>query len=383
MIKKLLSGMIILASAAILFTDCSNDEPKKLKTKKGVKLKYALNPDSIYRQGSITKALAVATPAQKNESRKLFMNGLDLLVNKNNAKASVEFFKEAIYYYPDEKSYSHLFDAYLRNNELALADSTNASLVGRIEYSETSFNSALISAAKQDEGMVISNLESAIMEGFAFKDRVVNEKLFEFMKDNQSFQSLLISNFGDDKLIRMKLYTAFLKSFPDLELPFEVTNDSVRSFNYDKYINYDFAMFVPGMENGRFSRDVSNEYIYVGKFKTERGMALVYKSMEMMGDTLNPIATNVVIYDSVGTIVSNETIACYCSPLESKACMINKDHSIDVKVYTTKWEMDPLEKGYAGNKIVGVEEKEKLKFVVNKENKLEEVSKKEAVASSQ
>lgn len=368
--------------AAVFFITCSNEDPKKVSSKKTVKLKYTLAPDSIYRRGSIEKALLTATEAQKTESRKQFMNGLDLLVNKNNPKASVEFFKEAIFYYPDEKSYAHLFEAYLRSNDLALADSTNYSLEGRIDYAETAFNYALISAAKKDEKMCIGNLESAIMEGFAFKERVVGEKLFEFLKDNQSFQSLLITYFGNDEKIRRTLFVAFLKTFPDLDLPFEISNDSARAFNYDKYINYDFAMFVPGMENGRFSRDVSSEYMFVGKFKTETGTAAIYKSMQVMADTLNPVYTNLVIYDSVGVIVSNEIISCFCSPLESKGVTINKDLSIDIKSYKTKWEFDPLEKGYAGNKIVGVEEGEKFKYILTKENKIEDASKKEEVALS-
>lgn len=380
--KKVIYASFVAMLVTVFFVTCSNEEPKKVTSKKNAKLKYALNPDSIYRQASIQKALQLSTDLQKRESRKHFMNGLDLLVNKSNPKGSIEFFKEAIFYYPDEKNYSHLFEAYLRNNDLALADSVNASLEGRINYSETSFNRALIAAAKKDAGLCVGELEVAIQEGFAFKDRVVNEKLFEFLKDNQSYQSLLITYFGNDEKIRRTLFAAFLKTFPDLNLPFEIINDSARSFNYDQYINYDFAMFVPGMEDGRFSRDVSSEYMYVGKFKVENGTAAIYKSQQVMADTLNPVYTSLVVYDTTGTIISNEIISCYCSPLESKACVINKDFSIDIKAYKTKWEIDPIEKGYAGNKIVSVEESDKFKYILGKDNKLEEVSKKEDVASN-
>ena len=58
--------------------------------KKTKKIYYALQADSIYKVNSITLALVNANELQKTESRKQFMLGLDLLVNKNKVEASVE-----------------------------------------------------------------------------------------------------------------------------------------------------------------------------------------------------------------------------------------------------------------------------------------------------
>ncbi len=380
-ILKYLSVAVTLITA---FSCSNNSEQHKIthNKKQNAKIAYSLVPDSIYRAGSITKALAVANERQKSESRKLFMNGLDLLVNKNTPAASIEFFKEAIYYYPDEKSYAYLFQSYLKNNELALADSINNSLEGRMDYSETGFNRALIAAAKSDASACIGELEAAIRGGFVFKDRITEEKLFDFLKDNQSFQSLILSSFGNDEKLTRILFASFIESYPDIVLPYEMPKDSSKSFSFDKYISYDYSTFIPGMEDTRFSRDVSQEYMYVGKFKTDNGYGFVYKSYQMMADTLNPVTTNIVSYDTLGKIISNETIGCFCSPLESKAFIINKDLSIDVRSFKTVWESDPLEKGYAGNKIISTEETDKSTFIFTKENKIEGVKKIEEVASS-
>ncbi len=368
--KYVLSSIVVL-----LFLACSNEKPgKAVSRKKGTKLTYALAPANIYISDSIVRSMETANALQKAESRKLFMSGLDLLANKSNALASIEYFKEAIFYYPDEKNYSYLFQAYIQSQQPALADSINRTLFGRIDYPENSYNSALIAAVRKDTSAAIDNLNEAIMQGFVFKDRITNEKLFDFLKDKRSFQSTLLTISGDDEKLRKLLFTAFLKGIPEITLPFEMPVDSSKSFSFDKYIDYDFALFIPGMQDGRFSRDVSNEYQYVGKFKTQNGMGFIYKSFQMIADTLNPVQTNIVLYDSLGKIISNREIGCYCSPIESKGFLINKDLSLDIKTYKIKWEFDPLEKGYAGNKIISTDQTEILRYAITKENMFSEIT---------
>ena len=74
-----------------LIACCSNERPKKVSIeKKQKKIDNALQPDSIYKVNSITVGLVNANELQKTESRKQFMLGLDLLLNKNKVEASVE-----------------------------------------------------------------------------------------------------------------------------------------------------------------------------------------------------------------------------------------------------------------------------------------------------
>lgn len=370
--------LFAVVTLCVAFTFCSNEQPKKVTNNtKEKKVDYALMPDSIYSIRSITLALQNATDLQKTESRKQFMQGLDLLVNKNKADASIEYFKESIFYYPDEKNYQHLFQAYLKTKKYDLAELVNNAMYDRIEYYESMFNSALLGASKKDTGNCIANLNEAIMMGFVFKDRIVEEPLFDFLKNTESYQSLILSTFGNDEKISKILFKSFVKSFPDLILPYDIPVDSAKSFSFDKYINYDYASFIPGMEDGRFSREVSKDYMAVGKFKTENGFAFVFKVHDMIADTLNPVETNVVIYDTLGKQISTQEIGCFCSPLQSKGFVINKDLSIDVKQYKTNWQNDPLEKGYANNKVLGVEEERSYKLIIKKDNSVEELESKQ------
>jgi hypothetical protein len=333
---------------------------------------------------AINAALAKADRHQKTESRKLFLQGLDLLANKNKPEESIELFKESILFYPDEKNYLHLFKAYVYSGDTLNAKMVNEFIESQahkwgIEYYELDFNYALIAAVKKDTNICMMTLGDALMNGFVFKERITEEPLFKFMENHIPYQSFIASNFGSDEKLNRLLFKAFVEYFPDLELPFEITADSARSFNYDRYIDYNYAIFIPEMEDGRFSRDVTNEYIYVGKTKLENGYAFVYKSFMAIADTLNPVKTYIVTYDTAGTRIATEMIGCFCSPTESKGFVINKDLSINITDYTVRWETDPLETGYANNKIIETKENGKSIYIIDKNGALME--QKDRVAS--
>ena len=356
---------------AVMFSFCSSEKQTKTKIEKPVKVSYVLKIENIYDTTFIKSALIKATREQKEESRKLFLQGLDLIANKNNAAASVEFFKESICYYPDEKNYLHLFKASVNSGDTASSNKLNRMLTNmaetwHIEYYEIDFNNALISAVNKDTSDCMSNLNVAVMDGFVFKDRVSDEKLFLFMKDYLPFQSFIASNFGSDEKLNKILFKAFVKYYPNIELPLSLNSDSIAMFDMDHYIDYNFATLIPGMNDGRFSRDVTNEYMYVGKFKLEAGYAFIYKSFMAIADTLNPVKTFVVTYDTLGNMKENEMIGCYCSPTSSKTFVINKDLTINTIAYKTNWENDPLDKGYAGNKIISTEEESKTQVTIDK-----------------
>lgn len=359
---------------------CSSDKPKtanSIKDKKNFNVQYSIAEENMYDTTAISKALMKADRHQKTESRKLFLQGLDLLVNKNKPNESIEFFKESILYYPDEKNYQHLFKAYVYSS-----DTINAQILSQfietqapkwgLEYYEIDFNNALIAAVKKDAKLCVMTLSDAMMNGFVFKERITEEPLFKFMDEDVNFQSFIASNFGSDDKINRMLFKAFLEYYPDLALPYSTGIDSIHYFNYDHYIDYNFAIFIPDMNDGRFSRDVTNEYMYVGKTKLENGYAFVYKSFLAIADTLNPVKTFVVTYDTLGKLVSSEMIGCFCSPTEGKTFTINKDFIIAISDYTFNWDFDPIEKGYAGNKVTSTEENKKSILLIDKNGSITE-----------
>lgn len=354
---KYIYGIIAICLVSVL-TFCSGGKETFNETNQNKYVSKRLTESAIFIKDSIEYARTVSSGAQIDESRKRFLKGLDFLINKSKPEESVALFKEAIMYFPDERYFFYLTKAFIALNDAEHATIANVmcSEYNYQPYYEVAFNDALISAIKKDTSMCIDNLNGAIYEGFLNKDKILNEKLFDFIREDSRYISMVVNTFNNDAKLKALLFKNYLKMIPDLNLPYEESIDSVSNHPGDKYINYDYAVFIPEMEDGRFSRDVTNEYMYVGKINLENNChAVVYKTYFAIADTLNPTKTYVITYDSVGTIIDNEIIGCFCSPTTSQAFTIAKDFTIESSEYTYKWKNDPIEKGYAGNKIESFE----------------------------
>jgi hypothetical protein len=336
-----------------------------------------ISENAMYNIDSVSKALESATEFQKNEGRKNFLRAVDLLVNDKKAKESVVLFKEAVRYFPDSRMFLFLTKAYIETGDAENASKTNEICyrIGCDPYYELPFNDALIFALKNDTTNCINSLNEAIYEGFLNKDKIVNEKRFDFIRDDTRYASMIVNTFNDDAKLRAMLFKNYLKVIPELKLVFEESIDSVGNHPGDKYINYDYAVFVPEMEEGRFSRDVTNEYMYVGKIKLGNNFhAVIYKTYFAIADTLNPTKAYVITYDSIGTVIDNEVIGCYCSPTVSQAFKINADMIIETTEHTYKWKNDPIEKGYAGNEIESSEVSEVKQIQLGESGAIKRIS---------
>lgn len=353
--------ILIAATLITILTFCTGGKETQTETKLNNNISKRLTEAAMFNNDSIKYALATTSIAQKDESRRCFLKAMDLLVNKQKAKESIAYFKDAILYSPDVRMYYFLTKAYIETGDAENATKSNevcynmGDIGGYDPYYEVVFNDALINAIKGDSAACISSLNDAIYEGFLNKARIVNEKRFDFIRENPHYISMIVNTFNDDAKLKALLFKGYINSFPDLALPYTESIDSVKNHNYN-YINYDYAAFIPNMEDGRFSRDVTNEYFCVGKIKLENHYyAMVYKTYLAIADTLNPVKTFVITYDSLGATVDEEMIGCFCTPTLSQAYTINKDFVIETTAYNYKWKNEPLEKGYAGNQIISTE----------------------------
>lgn len=341
-----------------VLTFCAGEKETKKEIVSNPLVSKCLSENAIFNEDSVKYVKSIASDLQKDESKKYFLRALDLLINKQRANESVKLFHESMMYFPDDRSYYFLTQAYISLKDVENASKANdmAMRFGYDNYHELVFNDALISALKFDTANCLDQLNEAVYMGFLNKDKIVNEKNFDFIRDDERYISLMVNTFNDDEKLKSLLFKRFINSLPELNLPYSESIDSVKNHNYNFYINYDFASFIPGMEDGRFSRDVTNEYMYVGKLNLENhSYALIYKTFFAIADTLNPLKTYVITYDSLGTVVDNEMIGCFCSPTNSQAYIVNKDKTIETTSYNYKWKNDPIEKGYAGNQIESFE----------------------------
>lgn len=348
--------LLIAATLITVLSFCTGGKETQTDIKTNNSVNKRLSEGALFDIDSVMQAQKDVSDLQKDEGRKYFLKAMDLLVNKQKARESIELFRDAIRYFPDSRMYYFLTKAYIGVSDADHAQQSNDVLqaIGYDPYYEVYFNDALIAAIRQDSAMCVGSLSQAVFEGFLNKNRIINEKRFDFVRDNPRYVSFIVNTFNDDAKLKALLFKNYLNTFPDLKLPYAEPIDSVKNHSYP-YINYDYAVFIPNMEDGRFARDVTNEYFAVGKMKIGNYYAMIYKTYLAIADTLNPVKTFVVTYDSLGTVVDEEMLGCFCSPTTAQAFSISSDYVIDLLGYTYKWKNDPLEKGYAGNEIISAE----------------------------
>lgn len=334
----------------------------------------------MFRSDTIYKIMERASKDQVSRARQLFMQGLDLYINQKNSAASVNVFRESIMYCPDPKTYGYLANAYIDLADTARADS--AMNIFFEPEAECFYTSARLAALRRDTLAAIENLAEAFAYGFSNKKKIENDKILDYLRDQRGFVALVVTYLKDETKLRAGLFKSFLAAAPDMQFPFIMGRDSVVEtdidYLYQKFpINYDFAPFIPGMEDSRFSRDVSNSYYMIAKFKTENNFyAVLYKSVMVIADTLPPVDVKMAVFDSTGALTDDKLFAQYQLPGTLITGAVDEERTITIGEYKMNWKTDPLENGYAGNEYMGEEKLSESKFFINDIGKLTAISEK-------
>ncbi|HWY37775.1 MAG TPA: hypothetical protein VNY73_04405 [Bacteroidia bacterium] len=332
----------------------------------------------MFSYDSIDAALKRISKDQVTKGKQLFMRGLDLYVNQKKISESIRLFRESILYFPDSKTYNYLANAYVDLGDTITSDSALIFNYGPQDY-ETSYVSARISALKKDTSRAIETLRYAFQSGFTNKKRLENDKCFDAIRGTRGFVSMLVEYVNDEKKLKEILYKSFLASFTETKFPFEMLKDSLRISNlgtvgHNSFINYDFSPFIPGMEDSRFSRDVSNVYIAVSKFKVNDNIsAVLYKSVMAIVDTLPPTQIKIALFDSLGTLTEEKTFAEFTLPYTLTTGLLEDNGTITTREHKITWKNEPTDEGYAGNEWMGEELQRETKYKISEDGHFIEV----------
>jgi tetratricopeptide (TPR) repeat protein len=318
---------------------------------------YLLSKDALYNKDSINNALDEATTDNEWRGKKIFLQALDKFKNKKQVNGSIALFRESLMIFPNAIGYYELGNALLTAGIYDEAEKCFNS-ADHLHYSPsymTTYKQACLLIKKGNVQEGFNYLESAIEGGYTDREEFMTDPNLAAIRNTDEYNLFLANNFEEDKDKRMMaMFDIYLKNFPDVGLPYEIDETHAADFDNDKSISYYYTDYIDGMEDGRFSRDVTNEYSYVAKlYKNEKFTALLYSSLEAMADTLAPVTTLLVTYDSLGKPVDKLVFACQCSPEQVRAGVFNEDKTIQVKEFKRNWQFDPRAKGYQGNSITG------------------------------
>ena len=309
-----------------------------------------LTSDNIYDKKLVSDVIFDAQELHidslKNKSSKLFLQGLDLYKNKKNPDSAVALFKQSLLVFPEDITYYELGDALMdaKNGDqksklhealqaYEVAENLHFQPAAQIYYDMACADNMLGSdTAKTDVALswhfnqATFNLRRAFMSGFNDTAMLEKDERLKGIMKTDAYKNMLAELKAQKHSDKPEsFFELYKKSYPVISQPFMVSLDKVEMPNNKDAISFDYARFIPEMENTEFGRDVSHDYYYVGRFEdTPLYSAVIYTSTEFYG-VMEPVYTKLVTYTPEGNIIDSRVIACSCSPEKAKTVRIENN----------------------------------------------------------
>ena len=317
----------------------------------------------------------------KNKSRQLFLKAIDQAKNKNKPQEAIALFKSSLLVFPEAKTYYELGNAFMAlKGEDNLKEAIKAykiaeylqfQPVSNIHYNIACSNYLLYNEAGEDDResflyYTYNSLKEAFRSGFSDTALLARDERFHSYLSTNSYKKLIASWVESSGKGSKTIFDLFVASFPARTQPFEIDLQEVEMKNHRESISYDFAAFIPEMENTSFGREVSHDYFLVAKIKeTPQYSAIIYSSISFHEEDMQPVTTYITTYDKEGNIISKKIIACQCSASKIKKCKIEND-IISVEEYQRLWEHPTDRVSIHDNKV------KEYKLVTSSQYRLEE-----------
>ena len=302
-------------------------------------------------------------------ARKVYLNAIDMFVNKKDAKGSLPLFLQSIRISPEHFTYFKYAEALYADANYDMAEKAYQYLKYRDETmkADASLGMARCAGMTSDTSSTLMYLEEALQAYPYDVKELAKDKAFEKVKDHEVFKLLMTKYDSDEEHRTVALLKLFAKKFHKAGLPYSIPPDSLGKHT-GKEIDFRYAAFIEGMTDGQFSREVQKEYQYMAELDLSPVYhTFIYRTVNYNGDTIFPVHQFLLTVDSTGTTRGMQEIACSCSPLTIKTAEIDSNGVVEIKEIAQTWKEDPIYKGYAGNEIVKQEVKD-VKYYMVMEN---------------
>ncbi len=385
--KHLVSISVALCSFAII--SCTNKlEEYKLKIKV-----IQLTEATMYDRDVVVDVLFDAEEQNidtiKTKATKIFLSALDEYKNRKNVPKAVSKFKESILVFPTPKAYFELGNALtdmggkanleeaIQSYDVALELNFNPK--STIYYNEARVAYTLSNIIKVDDETYSNwDVDRAVgLLGLAFKEGFYDTVM---LKKDARLKNIIYTNEFKSMYLDMEvkkitvnannIYSFFKKSFPLVEQTFIISADNVDMKDFSQSITYEFAPFIPEMENTSFGREVSHDYFYVAKVNENSNYtAIIYKSVSFYGGEMQPTMAYLATYDNDGDIISKMVFACQCSAEKIKSGKI-ENSTIYTEDYKRIWEKPIDEVRFEENAVKSRELLSKSEYYIDETGKI-------------
>lgn len=379
----------IVVFVAVLFFACNNsDKPPSAIASTTTQL----NANTLYNTDSIKAVLATANSELQAAAKKKFLEAIDLYKNKKQVAQSIEAFKTSLNISPSEKTFFELGAALADNKNyeeslkaLEIAEKMDYSPLANILYKKAVVYASMPNSAicadgytKVNDSMAIHLMEVALQSGYSRPSDFLKEKAFEVLRSDgdwlfqSAYQKAMSGNKDPEKLA----WDNYKNEFKDLSLPLTINTAWIYQQNYENAIGYDYEKFVPEMRTGKFSREVENEYFYVGKIKEDSVYtALLYAGKNMWlidGRGYAPVYFYMVTYSPQGKIIDKMQVGGQRIFTDNfKNLLLKENLNLEIKEFKNIYERDPSKNGYENNKVAKSELVTTSYFKISSKGKFE------------
>ncbi len=323
-----------------------------------------LTKENIYNKELVGNAIFDAQELQidslDKKSNRLFLKGVDLYKNKKDPAAAIEVFKQSLLVFPRVETYYEIGSALMdmqateqgkdKNTKLhealqayEVAEHLHYQPIYSVYYNMACADNLLgyddstksIDRISLNLNQAVINLRNAFMNGFNDTAKLLHDERLSSLIKTGEFKQLMDQLDAQKNTFKPEtIYDLYVASFPNLPQPFVITYDSVDMRAYHVLVSFDFARFIPEMENTEFGRDVSHDYYAVGKLATTPlYTAIIYTSTEF---NYAPVYTKLVTYTPNGNIIDSRVISCHCTPEKVKTVRI-EGNIITTEEYKITW----------------------------------------------
>ena len=387
-----MKNIVVLFIAITLF-GCNNSD--KL-SPKPVTVTTHLNKNTLYNTDSIKAAIASVNTEVQGAAKKKFLEAIDLYKNKKQIAQSIDAFKASLFINPSEKTYFELGSALAENKNfdealkaLDIAEQMDYSPLANVLYKKSVVYASMPNSPISTDGytkiydsMAMHLMEVALQTGYSKPTDYLHEKAFDSLRSNNDyyFKNVYQTAMSGNKDPERLAWGSYKDEFKELSLPMTINTVWIYQQNYENAIGYDYEKFVPEMRNGKFSREVENEYFYVGKIKEDSVYtALLYAGKNMWlidGRGISPVYFYMVTYTPQGKIIDKMQVGGQKTFTDNfKDLLLKQNLTMEVKEFKNIYEKDPSKDGYENNKVTKSELLTTSYYRINAKGKFEKAEK--------
>jgi tetratricopeptide (TPR) repeat protein len=270
-----------------------------------------LDKSQLFMPDSVQQFLSALPADQSDSSKKLFLQGIDLFRNKNNPISAIESFVTSLMILPNASGYYELGNVYLENKQLpdALKAYEMAEKMNYSPWSTLLFKKASVFAAMENMDSAFTYISFAVENGFVDRSRIMNDPHFLRYKNDPwlvTIYNQAMSGNGDPEEI---LWQSYSRGFDQAKFPFVLDSGSFRKMGEVNYVSYDYEGYIPEMRDGKFSRDVGNEFFYVARLWRTPAYTSVIYGCQSYEEASSPVQFILAIFSNKGKLLDKKVVA--------------------------------------------------------------------------